>query len=76
MLFKINSVEFDFEDEFGEWTQHHFDNVTGFTLETMWEADDGDDLIEQITNCTGWCIKSIAYEVVWSWLIVFMLPKE
>lgn len=64
MFYKINSVEFDFEDEFGEWTQHHFDNVTGFTLETMWEADDGDDLIEQITNCTGWCIKSIAYEVV------------
>ena len=64
MFYKINSVEFDFEDEFGEWTQHHFDNVSAFTLETMWEADDGDDLIEQITNCTGWCIKSIAYEVV------------
>ena len=64
MFYKINSVEFDFEDAFGEWTQHHFDNVSAFTLETMWEADDGDDLIEQITNCTGWCIKSIAYEVV------------
>ena len=64
MFYKINSVEFDFEDEFGEWTQHHFDNVTGFTLESIWKADDGDDLIEQITNCTGWCIKSIDYEVV------------
>ena len=64
MFYKINSVKFDFEDEFGEWTQHHFDNVTGFTLETLWTADDGDDLIEQITNCTGWCIKSIDYEVV------------
>jgi hypothetical protein len=63
MFYIINSVEFDFDDDL-EFTDHHYDNVTGFTLETMWEADDGDDLIEQITNCTGWCIKSIAYEVV------------
>ena len=70
MFYKINSVEFDFEDSFLEWTQHHFDNVTGFTLESIWKADDDDDLIEQITNCTGWCIKSIAYEVVGNRLIM------
>ena len=64
MLFKINSVQFDFDDAFGEFTQHHYDNVTADTLENLWEAVDGDDLIEEITNIMGWCIKSIAYEVV------------
>ena len=64
MFYKINSVQFDFEDAFGEFTDHHYDNVTADTLETIWEAVDDDDLIEEITNCTGWCIKSIAYEVV------------
>ena len=61
MQFQVTEIEFDFEDEFGEWTQHHFDNVTADTLGTIWEADDEDDLIEEITCATGWCIKSIDY---------------
>jgi hypothetical protein len=28
---------------------------------TIWEADDEDDLVEEITCATGWCIKSIDY---------------
>ena len=64
MLFKINSVQFDFDDAFGEFTQHHYDNVTADTLENIWQAVDEDDLIDEISNCTGWCIKSIDYEVV------------
>ena len=64
MLFKIPDVEFDFDDAFGEFTQHHYDNVTADTLENIWQAVDEDDLIDEISNCTGWCIKSIDYEVV------------
>ena len=29
----------------------------------VWEAEDEDDLIEEITTASGWCIKSIDYEV-------------
>ena len=29
----------------------------------VWEADDEDDLIEEITSASGWCIKSIDYEI-------------
>ena len=29
----------------------------------VWEADDEDDLIEEITASSGWCIKSINYEI-------------
>ena len=61
MQFQVTEIEFDFEDAFGEWTQHHFDNVTADTLETIWEADDGEDLVDEITAATGWCIKSIDY---------------
>ena len=28
-----------------------------------WEADDEDDLIEEVTTATGWCIKNIDYEI-------------
>jgi len=27
----------------------------------IWEADDEDDLVEELTCATGWCIKSIDY---------------
>ena len=29
----------------------------------VWEADDEDDLIEEITTSSGWCIKSIDYDI-------------
>ena len=29
----------------------------------VWEADDENDLIEEVTAASGWCIKSIDYEV-------------
>ena len=29
----------------------------------VWEADDEDDLIEEVTCNAGWCIKSIDYEI-------------
>ena len=29
----------------------------------VWDADDEDDLIEEITANAGWCIKSIDYEI-------------
>ena len=61
MQFQVTTIEFDFTDDDGEWTQHHFDNVVADTLETIWEAVDEEDLIEEITSATGWCINSIDY---------------
>ena len=29
----------------------------------IWEADNEDDLIEEITSASGWCIKSIDYDI-------------
>ena len=29
----------------------------------VWEADDEDDLIEEVTTACGWCIKSIDYDI-------------
>ena len=35
----------------------------------VWEADDEDDLIEEITCNAGWCIKSIDYEIQLKWAL-------
>ena len=53
MKFNVTDVEFDFDDEIALR-----DDALG-----VWEADDEDDLIEEITTASGWCIKSIDYEI-------------
>ena len=59
MQFQITEIECDFDDGFedGIYAQEVIDEVLG----TTWEASDDDDLIEEITSASGWCIKSIDY---------------
>jgi len=67
MKYNVTEVEFDFD----EWYERNWDNKLTFDEEIeirdlalgVWEADDEDDLIEEITAASGWCIKSIDYEV-------------
>ena len=65
MKFNVTEVEFDFNDSLSEEYQLTFDEeiaVRDLAL-GVWEADDEDDLIEEVTAATGWCIKSIDYEI-------------
>ena len=59
MNYRITQIEFDFDDGFedGIYAQEIIDEV----LATTWEASDADDLVEEITSSTGWCVKSIDY---------------
>lgn len=64
MQFQVTAIEFDFEDDNFELPpiqqQEMYDDYVG----TFWEADDGDDLVEEITTAAGFCIKSIDYRTV------------
>ena len=59
MKFNVIDVEFDFTDEI---TPEHKACINYDTV-GVWEADDENDLIEEITTATGWCINSIDYEI-------------
>ena len=61
MQFQITQIDFDFIDADGTLPIDIQDEIIDDTIGTIWEADDGDDLIEEITSATGWCIKSIDY---------------
>ena len=61
MQFRVTNINFDFEDDNFELSPIEQQEVIEETLATTWEAADEDDLIEEITNATGWCIKSIDY---------------
>ena len=63
MQFKVTQIEFDFDDAMADEsiTDEYKQEVIDETLGCVWEAVDEDDLIEEITNATGWCINSIDY---------------
>ena len=64
MKYNVTEIKFDFDEgdiddpiTFEEQVQITHDNLG------VWEADNEDDLIEEITAAAGWCIKSIDYNI-------------
>ena len=69
MKFQITEIEFDFTNDSGEDLELSVQEeleITDETIGQIWDADNGDDLVEEITCATGWCIKSIDYRIVLS----------
>ena len=65
MKFNVTDIEFDFNtdqpdiygvscDDALEITQNHLG---------VWDVDDEDDLLDEISTASGWCISSIDYEI-------------
>ena len=68
MKFNVTEIKFDFDEgdiddpiTLEEQVQITHDNLG------VWEADDEDDLIEEVTTASGWCIKSINYDIQLKW---------
>ena len=66
MKFHVTEIEFDLDcdaaDE--ELTEQERVDLYEEYVGTFWDADDADDLIDKITNESGWCILSIDYRHV------------
>ena len=62
MMYQVTEIEFDFDDE--DIHTEEYNRLMDETIGQIWEADDEDDLVEEITCATGWCIKSIDYRHV------------
>ena len=65
MIFQITESDFDCSLDDADWSES--DRVT--TEERLsevyvgqfWEADDEEDLIDEISTASGWCVKSIDF---------------
>ena len=66
MQFQVTEIEFDFTTDDGEYELQPSkqEQIIDEVLDTDWYAVDEDDLVEEITCATGWCIKSIDYRHV------------
>ena len=74
MNYNVTDIVFDFDDDEAN-TVCNSDLDTFFIASEsvrkevvedhlgIWEADNEDDLIEEITAAAGWCIKSIDYDI-------------
>ena len=67
MKYNVTDIEF-YLDEVGDGIpefQLTFDEEIAIRDSALgvWEADNEDDLIEEITTAAGWCIKSIDYDI-------------
>jgi hypothetical protein len=60
MLFQVIDIEFDFDEE-DEMDAYDKDRLVCETIGQIWEADDDEDLVEEITCAYGWCVKSLDY---------------
>ena len=60
MKYLVNAIQFDFSDSQGELDEWEQEQIVKNNI-GVWEADDEDDLIDEITSGTGWCIKSIDF---------------
>ncbi len=65
MMYLVTDIEFDYDDALDPISEEHKKEILEDVLGD-WEADDEDDLIEEITACTGWCIKSLEYKFILS----------
>ena len=65
MNYYVNDIEFDLNDSLSEEYSLSFDEEIALRDSALgvWEADNEDDLIEEITAAAGWCIKSIDYNI-------------
>lgn len=61
MKFQVTAIEFDTEGK-DNFPEHQFSNVTDENM--VWVAEDEEDLVDEITWATGWCVKSLNCVVV------------
>ena len=67
MKFNVTDIEFDFDD--GNCNEEEYKLTFDEEIEIrdlalgVWDANDEDDLIEEITAAAGWCIRNIDYEI-------------
>ena len=65
MKFNVTEIEFDLNDSLSEEYQLTFDDEIALRDDALgvWEADNEDDLIEEITSASGWCITYSSWGV-------------
>jgi hypothetical protein len=63
-MYQVTKVEFDFVDDEGELPIDIQNEILDDVYNIVWDADDDEDLVEELTCATGFCVKSIDFKHV------------
>ena len=65
MKFLVTDIKFDFNTDLPDYYSVSFDDQQLIINDNLgvWEADNEDDMIDEITAASGWLIKNIYYEI-------------
>ena len=80
MKFNVTDIEFDFDD--GNCNEEEYKLTFEEEIEIrdlalgVWEADDEDDMIDEITTATGYLIKNIYYDIQLKWHSLTLTKKN
>ena len=66
MLYQVTNIRFDFTGSEEEISIEEQTDLNDEVTNSIWEANDEDDLVEEITCAHGWCISAIDYRHVLS----------
>tara|TARA_B100000700_G_scaffold22167_1_gene21492 strand:+ start:1716 stop:1943 length:228 start_codon:yes stop_codon:yes gene_type:complete len=63
MKLLVTQIEFDFNDSLSDEYSLSLDEQIAITNDNLgiWEVDNEDELVDKISDNSGWCIKSIDY---------------
>lgn len=66
MQFQVTDIAFDFSDDAYDEpiTDEYKEELREGVFGTVWEADDEDDLIEELSCASGWLISELDYKIV------------
>ena len=62
MIYKITSIEFDFDYE--DVTEEEQNEIMTDTMSYLWDSPSEEELSNVITNKTGWTVTNLQYEKV------------
>ena len=63
MKLLVTQIEFDFNDDYDDDYSLTLDEQNSITNDNLgiWEVDNEDELVDKISDNSGWCIKKIDY---------------
>ena len=66
MKLQITDIEFDLSDDCGEYidTELLQDQLQNVYVGQFWNVDDEDELVDVISDKSGWCVNSINYKEI------------
>ena len=70
MQYLITDIKFDCSLDDDDWTpkdqEETEESLPLSYIGSIWDASDGDDLLEELTCASGWCIKRLDYKYILS----------